>query len=364
MSSPEEPSRPVSFRWPLRDANESKTLPEGFSRPSQEPLCAESLAASLEVAEKDRVSSSCELVREAAKELHAWLRKAPAGVLAKDLGRELEAGLAPWIRAHGYRGGCARFLDAMRSAFWLGARTAESQLSELLQEELGLWTWTTPQLLGTTQWNGEPLAPGPRLCLDDEVSEHASALLGTDHVVCVFGGSDLVAAALEYARDEGKRPYAYISEGGPDGAGRRMASRLAAAGVAVTFCYDHALADHIESADRVWIGSEAVGAESALVRIGTTRLLEAAREHEIPIEVLATADDLVPGGDLELPTWCLDEPWLLWEYAPQGIRLETQLYEKLSFDLIDAFLTDAGHERPTQFHMRALRTNLSLPCDA
>lgn len=363
MSSPEKPSRPVSFRWPPRAGNDSESLSEGFSRPSQERLAAGTLAARLEVAQKDRVSTSLELVHEAAKEIHGWLRNATTKVSAQELGRELEAGLAPWALAHDYRGGCARFLDGLRSAFWFGARSGEERLSELLQEELGLWTWTTPQLLGTTPWNGEPLAQGPRMCLGDEVSEHASALLGVDHVVCVHGGSELVASALEYAREEGKRPYAYVSEGGPDGSGRRMATRLAQAGVAVTFCYDHALPEYIEHADRVWIGSEAIGAESALARVGTARLLDSAREHGIPVEVLATADDLVPGGELALPTWCLEEPWLLWEYAPEGIRLETQLYEKVSFDLIDAFLTDAGRERPAEFHLRALRTTKSLPCD-
>ncbi len=364
VSSPDTPSRSASFRWPPQPEKEAETLSEGFSRPSQEELSAGALAERLEIAEKDQVSTSLQLVREVAKEVHAWLGNAPAEPDSAKLGRQLEAGLAGWAQVHGYRGGCARFLDAIRRAYWFGIETSESRLSELLQEELGLWTWTTPQLLGTTEWNGEPLAPGSRVCLEGDVSQHAAALLGTDHVVCVHGGSELIADALEYAREEGKRPYAYVSEGGPDGAGRRMASRLAQAGVAVTFCYDHALPEMIENADRVWIGSEAVGAESALARVGTSRLCEAAREHEIPIEVLATADDLVPGGELELPTWCLDESWLLWEYAPQGIRLETQLFEKVSFDLIDAFLTDAGRERPAQFHLRALRTTMSRPCDA
>ena len=305
-----------------------------------------------------------QLVREAATELHAWLRDSRELADSRELGQLIETGLAPWAKAHAYRGACARFLDGVRRAYWFGIETSEPAPFELLQEELGLWTWTTAQLLGGTTWNGEPLAAGPRVCLDSDVAQHAAALLGTDHVVCVHGGSDLVADALEFAHEEGKSdPTRTSPKAAPTARGRRMASRLAEAGIAVTLCYDHALPDYVEHADRVWLGSETIGAEAALARVGTTRLLEQAREHEIPIEVLATADDLVPGGELELPTWCLDEPWLLWEYAPEGVRLETQLYEKVPFDLIDAFLTDAGRERPAQLHMRALRTTKSRPCD-
>lgn len=325
---------------------------------------AQALAERLEIATTDRVSSARELVQEAARATHEILRDQEAATTPQGLGAELEAGLDAWAEAHGYRGACARFLDGIRRAYWYGRQTDSEQLSELLQEELGLWTWSTPHLLGAKAWNGEPLAPGARTACLTEQAANAAALLGQDHVVCVPGGSLAVLDALELAREQGKRPRALVCEGGPDGSGRRLASRLAEAGIPVTFTYDHALPDQVHAADRIWLGTEAVGAAAFLARKGTERVLHEARAEGVPVEVLATADDLLPGGNLELPTWCQSEPWLLWDYAPEGITLETQLYEKVDFEWIDAFLTDAGLERPTAFHMRALRTETSLPCDA
>ena len=318
----------------------------------------------LVIATADRVSTPAELVQEAARVLHGWLGEQGSTLGVEQLGRQLEADLAPWIEAHGHRGACGRFVDRLRRTYHYGLAKDPARLTELLQEELGLWTWTTPQLVGGEAWNGEPLAPGMRVCVALDQAQHAAALLGVEHTVCIFGAAPGIAEALELAREEGKRPRVVLAEGGPDGAGRRLAAQLAEAGVAVTFCFDHALADHVHEADRIWLGTEAIGASAFLARVGTRRLLEEARSNGAPVEVFATADDLFPGGELHLPSWCQHESWLLWEYAPQGIRLETQLYEKVSFECIDAFLTEVGVERPTSIHLRALRMTPSQPCDA
>ena len=323
----------------------------------------EGLRSALSESARDRTSAARDVVLEAAAVLHEWLadRDESFGT-AVDAGA-IEQGLSDWIQAHGWRGACARFVDSIRRT-WHGSHARDDlDPRSALLEELGLWTWTTPELLGAPFWDGTPLGAGPRLAFEDEILRATRGRLERGHVVCVHGYSDRVASALEAAQREGLEPEALVSEGGADGSGRRLARRLAKAGVSVSLCYDAALSDAAPRADRIWLGTEAIGADAFLGRVGTRRLLEEATRHGVPVELIAAGDDLVPGGRLELPAWCEAEPWLLWEYAPHGVRLETQLYEKVSLDGITTCLTEAGEESPTQFHLRALRTETARRLD-
>ena len=339
-------------------------MPTSLGRAGLEgvPL-GEGLRSALNESTRDRTSAPRDVVLEAAGVLHEWLTDRDEEFGSAVDARALEQGLADWIQAHGWRGACARFVDSIRRT-WHWSHTQEDlDPRTALLEELGLWTWTTPELLGAPFWDGTPLGAGPRLAFEDEVQRATRDRLGRGHVVCVHGYSERVATALETAQRAGLEPEALVSEGGADGSGRRLARRLAKAGVRVSLCYDAALSDAAPRADRIWLGTEAIGANGFLGRVGTRRLLEEAARHEVPVELIAAGDDLVPGGQLELPAWCEDEPWLLWEYAPRGVQLETQLYERVSLDEVTVCLTEAGEETPTQFHLRALRTEVARRLD-
>ena len=82
-----------------------------------------------------------------------------------------------------------------------------------------------------------------------------------------------------------------------------MARRLSRAGLAVSVCYDSALHAALDRADRVWLGTEAIGANAFLARVGTRGLLEEAARREVPVELLATSDKLMPAGELSRPSW-------------------------------------------------------------
>ena len=211
----------------------------------------EGLRSALSESARDRTSAARDVVLEAAAVLHEWLadRDESFGT-AVDAGA-IEQGLSDWIQAHGWRGACARFVDSIRRT-WHGSHARDDlDPRSALLEELGLWTWTTPELLGAPFWDGTPLGAGPRLAFEDEILRATRGRLERGHVVCVHGYSDRVASALEAAQREGLEPEALVSEGGADGSGRRLARRLAKAGVSVSLCYDAALSDAAPRADRI-----------------------------------------------------------------------------------------------------------------
>jgi len=271
-------------------------------------------------------------------------------------GSELEAELGPWIEEQAWRGPCALWLDSARLAWASAAERSEEgghgSPHELLVEEASAWCGEEEAESGADR----------RLPSRAALASFAAADLGRGEVILVTAWSETVALALEAAWRLGRRPEVLLGEGMPGVDGRRMARRLSRAGIPVTMSYDAALLDLVPRADRVWLSTEAIGAGAFLGRRGTRSLLEECSRREVPAKILATSDKLVPGGELRLPAWGERDTWLLWEDAPEGVRLESQCFERVPLDLAGGLLTEIGFETPSALHLRALRVEAAPPC--
>lgn len=205
-------------------------------------------------------------------------------------------------------------------------------------------------------WDGQPLVAGERLPRRELCAPALLAGMSPRETVVVHGYSETVAVVLAEAQQRNLHPHLVLSEGGPDVGGRRMARRLAPTGMRVSLCYDAALLDAVADADRVWVGTEAIGVEGFLGRRGTRSLLAHARQLEVPSAVVATSDKLTPAGELQLPRWSEEDRWLLWENAPEGVEVQSQAYEIVDLDTPDAFATEVGFERPADLFTRSMNT--------
>ena len=186
-------------------------------------------------------------------------------------------------------------------------------------------------------------------------------MIGEGETILVPDGSETVTAALIQATANGASPTALLGEGGPDLSGRRAARELARAGVRVRLVYDAAMPSRVSGADRVWLGTEAIGAQGFLARVGSRTVLEEARRLEVSSTVLATTDKLTPGGELAPPIWGDRDDWLLWEDPPEGVRVEAQPFESIALASVDGFHTERGLEAPAALALRALATDDRLP---
>lgn len=313
----------------------------------------------------DRASSSDALVREIAALVLEWL-----GAAGEDLDRGFD-----WANLHrvwtsemdafresqGWRAPVAHFLETI-DALPRFARDARLDAAprDVLAEELGLWLGGLELAARAgahaPTWSGVPLDPGVRmperaLCANAIASEFEHG-----ETVCIHGYSSTTLAVLSLLAQRGLEPRVVLSEGAPDLSGRRMAKELLPLGVRVRLTYDAGLASELKQVDRVWIGTEAIGPEGLLARVGTSLLFQEARRLEVPTAVLATADKWMPRGELCFPQWCEKDPWLLWEGAPEGVDLASQAFERLPLALVDVFATEAGFESAPEFSLRALRT--------
>ncbi len=302
----------------------------------------------------DRAASARELVLEASELLAGWAFARQGDWGGESAKRELDAGLAAFERAHVWRGPVARWLVALRGTLRIARERSELAARELLIEELGLWQGGEQGEGAAATWRGDPLGPGVRLPDRSAGARAIAPEIGRAEVFLVHGWSETVAVALETLFGLGLAPRVVLSEGGADLGGRRMARRLSMAGLDVELVYDLALFDRLPEADRVWTGTEAVGAGALLARRGTRAFLEEARRMEVECTVVTTSDKLTPGGALELPSWPLEERWILWEDAPARVDLDPQTHERVPFALADDFLTEAGRESAAELALRAL----------
>ncbi|MBK7642638.1 MAG: hypothetical protein IPJ19_06235 [Planctomycetes bacterium] len=351
------PSRRFTYLW-VQDGIPARRFLDERSAPLEERLAA--LA-------RDEGRAVEALVLDAAHAVFGWALEHDAAWQAPIAGAEFELGVEEFEARQGWRGMTAIFLDSLRLAWGRCAQGASLLPRSALSEEAGMWIWSQredleswPDLAGA--WNGEALAAGRRSASRAEHGRAAAAELENDETILVHGFSEALARALEEAQRAGKRPRILCGEGLPLLEGRRLARRLAPLELPITLAYDAQIADLVLEADRVWIASEAVGARALVAQAGARRIAREALEHDVPLQVLASSDALLPGGRLELPEWMAHERSLLWVEAPRTVELRTSFLEELPLEDVPGFLTEAGAENAEELFLRALRLERAPLC--
>lgn len=320
-------------------------------------LAGGSLEERLESLTTDRVLPAWAIARQAAARVQGWVFEQALDWTWDEAVQALAAGLAAFRADQGWRGPCARLLDALERA--RGFEQDGHGPREVLAEELGFWNADVEP--GAARWSGSPLAPGARqadrapvrehaLALDSGLGDRGRARLARAERILVLAPSELIEPALEAAWKEGLEPRVVTGEGGPHREGLRLARRLEEAGVAVEVTYDAALVRQVDRVDRVWVGTEATDGRAFLAPCGAEAVLVRARALEVPAELFATRDERLPAGAvLQAPAWAARDRWLLWEHAPSGVSVLPDPYEAAPLHLVRQVITEVGRMAPSRF---------------
>ncbi|MDF1837403.1 MAG: hypothetical protein P1V35_06030 [Planctomycetota bacterium] len=313
------------------------------------------LSRKLEGLLDDRTSTAEEVVLEASEILCTWLGTLPDSD-ALQLGALLGTELDPLLAVHGWRAPVQLWMRTIDRVVGQSPRF-QRPLRAVLMEELGLWLGGVDVADFQADWNGEPLAPGRRLPRRANCAQALVPGMEKHEIIAIPAFSETVALAVEHLAQSGLQPKLILGEGGPTLGGRLMARRLEHLGLDMRLIYDAGMPEKVAEADRLWMGTEAIGADSLLATIGTGNVFQAARKSQVPCTVLATSDKLVPMGDLRLPEWAEKETYLLWEAPVSGLQVESQFYERLPIQETLVFATEFGIQSPAQLAMSALRTD-------
>ncbi|HPF13469.1 MAG TPA: hypothetical protein PLJ12_04315 [Planctomycetota bacterium] len=307
--------------------------------------------------EEDRTSTAEEIVREASQILRDWLVAVPT-TDSHRLGALLGAELDPLLVTHGWRGPVALWWHTIDRAVGQ-APASRIPLREVLIEEMGLWLGglDVDREAGTEpRWIGEPLAAGLRLPRRDRCVEPLLPEVQVGETLLIPAFSETVAQAIERLVAGSLRPSLILGEGGPSLGGRQMARRLEHTGCEMRLVYDAALPRHVAAVDRMWLGTEALGAGAMVAVQGVSNLIQEARRQQVPVAILATSDKLMPHAELKLPRWAETETYLLWDSPTDGLTVESQFFERVPLEAHQPIATEMGLRTPAQLALQALRT--------
>jgi translation initiation factor 2B subunit (eIF-2B alpha/beta/delta family) len=131
-------------------------------------------------------------------------------------------------------------------------------------------------------------------------------------------------------------------EGRPALEGRRLASRLAATGISVTYFGDAAIGHALASADAVLVGADAVAPEWFLNKSGTRMLAAAAHQQGVPVYVVAARDKFVSHAVAARLAVREGAPAEIWETPPAGVTVRNPYFESTPLDLVTSVISDIG----------------------
>ena len=132
------------------------------------------------------------------------------------------------------------------------------------------------------------------------------------------------------------------SEGRPALEGRRLASRLCAAGASVTCFSDAAIGHGLEGADALLVGADAVAPGWFLNKSGTWMLAASAALRGVPVYVLAGREKFIAGGQASHLSIRVGPPAEIWPEPDAGVAVLNPYFERTPLELVSAVVSDAG----------------------
>ena len=171
--------------------------------------------------------------------------------------------------------------------------------------------------------------------------------------VATLGPSSSVRLALLAGHAAGRGPRALVAEGRPGLGGRELAAALAAAGLPTWLVVDGALPMLLSQATLLWLGADAVTERGAIVNVGGFAAALAAREHSVPVYVLASRRKFLPAQTAALS---IDEmpPAEVWDAPPAGVRPRNVRAEIVPLALLRGVVVEDGVLGPTEIATVAL----------
>lgn len=157
--------------------------------------------------------------------------------------------------------------------------------------------------------------------------------------IATLSATGMVRDAILEAHRAGLEPRAIVGEGRPRREGRAMAASLAQAGVPVWLVVDAALPMLVSQAGMLWLGADAVTEQGVLNKVGSYAAALAAREHSVPVYVLAGRRKFIPAATgalriLEMP------PSEVWDEPAEGVRPRNVYYEVVPLELLRGIVVE------------------------
>ncbi len=195
-----------------------------------------------------------------------------------------------------------------------------------------------------------------------QIADLAFDFMPPGEMVFAYSFSSTVVSCLLNARAKGRYFRVACSESRPSMEGRKLASRLAAAGIEVIYTFDSAMGMILPTCSVAFMGCDCVGRPGLVNKSGSLLLALACHEMKIPLYALCDSTKFVdeerffefenhqrPGVEV-------------WEDAPPGVTIVNRQFELVPFDYISGLITEKGllTERDLAKHISSLSIHKDL----
>ena len=197
------------------------------------------------------------------------------------------------------------------------------------------------------------------------VARTAAGLLGgRGGWIATVADSRTVREAVLGAHATGRGSRLLVGEGRPGLSGRDLAAAAGDAGIPTWLVVDAALPLLLSQAAMLWLGAGAVTDRGAIVPVGGYAAALAAREHSVPVYVLAVRRKFLPAltGALRIDEMPPEE---VWDAPPPGVRARNVRAEVLPLELLRGLVVEdevlGASEAATVARERPLPDELARP---
>ena len=187
---------------------------------------------------------------------------------------------------------------------------------------------------------------------------------GPRKTILTYSYSSTVLRAL--VRSRSRIRQVYCSEASPEMEGKRLAAKLAKAGICVTLTTDLALPSFIHGADEghpqpdaVVVGADQVLPRKFVNRYGTEILVEQSRRARVPFWVLADTSKFVRDIKRRVNTPRMEAPSRFWHGAPSGVTPWLALLGEAPIAPPVRILTEKGWMTPIQVRREISKIRMS-----
>lgn len=174
-----------------------------------------------------------------------------------------------------------------------------------------------------------------------------------------YSYSSTVAKALLRARALIQRVD--CSEGRPGYEGRRMAERLARAGINVRLSPDAPFLEDAWFPDLQVCGADAVTPRGFVNKVGTQVIVSQASRAGHPVIVLAETMKFWPESPFHCRFWgrTFGRPWEVWKDAPENVGIDSPLFSCAPFGKHVFLLTERGRMKVKQIRRELRKIRIS-----
>ncbi|MCD6595912.1 hypothetical protein J7L68_09615 [bacterium] len=172
----------------------------------------------------------------------------------------------------------------------------------------------------------------------EKIGEHLAKMLHQNAIVMTYSRSGTVGEALLKVNEINKIGGIVLSESRPDLEGRDFAKFFTRYDIQVTLTLDCALGNLIEGVDAVVIGADAVTTDYIINKTGTVQISLLANYFDKPIYVLASTHKFTMSANPQK----IASAKSIWENAPDGIFVQSPLFERIPLALLTAVICERG----------------------